>query len=148
MARTDVKKSREGVWVPCTLEGFEDERHMILPGAREHLQYVSDKSMVNEFRNGQMVRESDNNVFTTQWLKKHWLDWEGVEIVHDDGRLEAPAACTIENRIIVANSRPQTFILWLQEMSRQLAAKVNEQKEQEKEAFRTPSPVSLGQTES
>ena len=121
---------------------------MILPGAREHLQYVSDKSMVNEFRNGQMVRESDNNVFTTQWLKKHWLDWEGVEIVHDDGRLEAPAACTIENRIIVANSRPQTFILWLQEMSRQLAAKVNEQKEQEKEAFRTPSPVSLGQTES
>ena len=46
-----------------------------MPATRENLQYVSDKSMVNEFRNGQLVRESDNNVFTIEWLKKHWMGW-------------------------------------------------------------------------
>ena len=144
MARTDVQKAREAVWVDCTHEGFEDERHLILPASREALQYVSDKSMVNEFRNGQIVRESDNNVFTAQWLKKHWLDWEGVEIVHADGRLEAPAKCTPANQAILQALRPQSFLLWLQEAARTLAAKASEEREAQRDSFREPAEAPAG----
>lgn len=136
MARTDVNKAREAVWVPCPMPEYDDERHLIMPGTHESLQYVSDKSMVNEFRNGQFVRESDNNVFTIQWLKKHWKDWTGVGIVHEDGTLEDPAAFTEKNWLIIINIRGQAFLLWLQEASRQLAAKAQQEREAQHESFR------------
>ena len=144
MARTDVQKARQAVWMPCPMPEYDDERHLIMPATRENLQYVSDKSMVNEFRNGQVVRESDTNVFTVQWLKKHWLGWENVGIVHEDGTVEDPAAFTEKNWLILANIRGQTFLLWLQEASRQLAAKAQQAREQERESFREPIPVPTG----
>lgn len=142
MARTDVKKAREAVWVPCSMPEYDDERHCIMPATRENLQYVSDKSMVNEFRHGQLVRESDNNVFTIQWLKKHWLGWSGVGIVHENGEIEDPAEFTEKNWLIIANIRGQAFLLWLQEASRQLAAKAQQDREVQRDTFRQEGEVS------
>jgi hypothetical protein len=115
-----------------------------MPGTRENLQYVSDKSMVHEFRNGQFVRESDNNVFTIQWLKKHWLGWKNVGLVHETGDIEDPAEFNEKNWLIIANIRGQTFLLWLQEASRQLAAAAQQEREQQRESFREPTEISVG----
>jgi hypothetical protein len=117
---------------------------LVLPGIRESLQYVSDKSMVNEFRNGQVVRESDTNVFTIQWLKKHWKGWKGVGIVHEDGTVEDPAEFNEKNWLIIANMRGQAFILWLQEASRQLAASAQQEREAQHDSFREPIEIPVG----
>jgi hypothetical protein len=145
---TDVNKSRQPCWVACSIPEYSDEKHLIMPATRENLQYVSDKSMVNEFRNGQFVRESDNNVFTIQWLKKHWKDWENVGIVHEDETVEDPAAFTEKNWLIIANIRGQAFLLWLQEASRQLAAKAQQERTEQAENFRQVNSIPVGQTES
>lgn len=146
MARTDVLKAREAVWVPCPIAEYSDEKHLVMPATRENLQYVSDKSMVNEFRNGQLVRESDNNVFTIQWLKKHWRGWQGVGIVHEDGTIEDPAEFTEKNWLIIANIRGQGFLLWLQEASRQLNAQAQQTREEQRDNFRQAHDVSPGQS--
>lgn len=142
MARTDVNKAREAVWVQCPMPEYDDERHLIMPATRENLQYVSDKSMVNEFRNGQIVRESDNNVFTIQWMKRHWKGWENVGIVHEDGTVEDPAEFNEKNWLIIANTRGQPFLLWLQEASRQLAGKAIQEREEKRVSFRSETPLS------
>lgn len=147
MARTDISKARTAAWVQCPMPEYSDERHLIMPGTRENLQYVSDKSMVNEFRQGQFVRESDQNVFTIQWLKKHWKGWEHVGIVHEDGTIEDPAEFTEKNWLIIANIRGQAFLLWLQEAARQLAAKASEEQDAQRENFRQATAVSTGQPE-
>ena len=145
MARTDVKKAREACWCTCPVEGYEDERHLIMPATRENLQYVSDKSMVSDFRsNGQLVRESDNNIFTSEWLKTHWKGWENVGIVHEDGTVEDPAAFNEKNWMIIASLRGQAFLLWLQEAARQLAMKAQQVREEQRESFREPSALSAG----
>jgi hypothetical protein len=158
LSLTDINKAREPTWVPCPIQEYSDEEHLIMPGTRENLQYVSDKSMVNEFRNGQFVRESDTNVFTIQWLKKHWKGWRGtvrpegegggryrgVGIVHEDGIVEDPAEFTEKNWLIIANIRGQTFLLWLQEASRQLAAKAQQEREEQRESFRSETETQVG----
>lgn len=142
MARTDVRKAREAVWVSCPIPEYDDEKHLIMPATRENLEYVSDKSMVNEFRNGHVVKESDTNVFTIQWLKKHWKGWQNVGMVHDDGRIEDPAEFNEKNWVTLSAVRGQTFLLWLQEASRQLAAQAQQEREAQRENFREPDAVS------
>lgn len=141
MARTDVKKARQAVWMPCPMEEYNDERHLVLPGVYQSLQYVSTKSMVNEYRNGQQVRESDTTIFTFEWLKKHWLGWENVGLVHEDGTVEDPAEFTEKNWLEIINNRGQAFVLWLQDASRQLAAAAQQQRDAERENFRESPPV-------
>lgn len=143
MARTDIQKVRQPAWVACPIPAYNDERHYLLPSTRSTSQEVADKSLVNEFRNGQMVRETDTNVFTVQWLKKHWLDWEHVGIVHPDGRVEDPAACTMDNRLLIANERGIQFLLWLQDASRELGLAAQQEQAQQEALFR---PVNSAQT--
>jgi hypothetical protein len=56
--------------------------------------------------------------------------------VYDDGHIENPAPCTPANKIILANSRPLDFLLWLQRTAEELAAQAQEAKDAERETFR------------
>ena len=159
MSITDVNKARHPVWVPCPIKEYNDEKHLIMPATRENLQYVSDKSMVNEMQaNGTFARESDTNIFTIEWMKRHWKDWKNVGIVHEakkdmqgnilePGRTEYPAAFTEKNWLIIANIRGQAFLLWLQEASRQLAAQAQQVQNEQRETFRQADQVSSGSAE-
>ena len=146
MARTDVKKAKEATWVKAEMEEYNDERYLMLPSTRESTQYVSDKSQVNEWRKGQMTRETDNNVFTVQWLKKHLLDWEGVGIVHESGEIEDPAACTLDNRVIIMNARGLNWLLHLQELSRELGLHATQERDTQRDNFRQAHDVSGAQS--
>jgi hypothetical protein len=144
MARTDVRKVKEAIRVPCPIDGFNDEFHWIKPATRELSAKVDAKSKVKEFRRGQLVEETDNKLFVEHYLDEIWVNWENVGIIHDDGRVEDPATCTTANKIILANSRPIDFILWLQNTSQDLAAQVQQQAERQRDRFQETDPASTG----
>lgn len=139
MARTSTKKSKEAVWVSCPIPGFTDERHLILPSTRELLNKVQDKSQAKEWENNQIVNKTDPNLFDQHYLDLIWQGWENVGIEHDDGRIEDPAAVNLPNKLILVNSRPIDFLLWLQRTSRDLAGHVQKETEAARETFRESS---------
>src|SRR5262245_49492604 len=126
MALTDVKKSQEAVWVRCDVPGFEDEEHLLLPYTHEKQNDIAESSMAREWRNNTIVHEFNRALFEPSFLKHIWKDWRGIPdpddpgtrlkgpgIVHDDGRVEWPAACTEQNKLILALRRPAEFSRWL-----------------------------------
>lgn len=136
MALTDLMKAREAVWVDCPIPGFDDERHLILPSTRGVLTDVRDKSQVREWERGQIVHKSDPNLFDQEYINTIWVGWENAGIIHEDGRVENPAAVTPANKAKLIHSRPIEFQLWLQRTSDELAAQSAKQTEQQRESFR------------
>jgi hypothetical protein len=142
MARTSVSKSKEAVWVTCPIPEFSDERHLIRPSTRESLSNIRDKSQAKEWENGAIVTKPDSNLFDQNYIDYIWAGWgEHVGIEHEDGRIEDPAEVTLKNKMILVNSRPIEFLLWLQRAATDLAAQSQQQVEAERETFREVHPT-------
>lgn len=144
MARTDLRKSKEAVWVPCPIPEFNDERHLLRPATRETDREILGRSMVKTYERNQLVEKMDQNLINENWIQYMWLDWEHVGLVHADGRVEDPAPCTQDNKLIIANSRPREFYLWLQQASEDLAKAVQQREAEQRETFREPDEVPAG----
>jgi hypothetical protein len=148
MSRTSAKRVKEAVWVPCPIPGFTDEKHLIKPSTRAVLNDARDKSMVREWERGQIVHKQDDNLLNENFLNDIWVDWEGVGIEHEDGRIEDPAPCTPQNKLELVNARPVEFVLWLQQAATELASSVEKATEQQRSDFRAVPEVSPRSQES
>lgn len=145
MAITSTRKAKEAVWFPCPIPGFTDERHLLRPTTREVLTNVRDKSNVKEWERGQIVTKQDTNLFDQHYLDYLWAGWsDNVGIEHEDGHLEVPAEVTLHNKVILVNSRPIEFLLWLQRTADELAAQTHKDVEAARENFRPPDSAPPG----
>lgn len=159
MALTDVRKAKELVWCTCEIPEYNDEEFLLLPYVRDATRDVIDGAQSLDWKNNAISREFDPELFDSSWIKHMWKGCRGIldpsdptgktrlrgpGVVKDDGTivyLGDPDQFTEDHKMLLVNSRPPAFYLWMQNASTKLASFKEQTTQAQRENFRGASEV-------
>lgn len=96
---------------------------------------ILDKSQIKEYERGQLIEKYDDNLYRIELVDYLVANWSGVGIEHEDGRIDDPAPCTREHKLLVIAHRPTDFFLTLRRAAEDAARQTEQKVEEARQNF-------------